>query len=186
MKRNLPKFTEIPLPGNYRKRKKYRNFTEILNPGRETREASRNLNAPVRSHHALGCVVDREGAGAHGSLAASRCSVTAEWYRTRTTPSNSPTPTSPRRRPMHVNPIFYCRHSPLPMAIAVPWSAAADHAKWRDFGCKLCPRTAPSPSSQHLEAGCYRAVPDRRRRPSDRRPAARRCPSARVPGVRAW
>jgi hypothetical protein len=48
-----------------------------------------------------------------------------------TTTSNSPQPSPlslsavrPRRRPMHVNPVVYYRHSPLPMAIAVPWRAA--------------------------------------------------------------
>lgn len=33
-------------------------------------------------------------------------------------------PSPPRRRPMHVNPVVYYRHSPLPMAIVVPSPAA--------------------------------------------------------------
>jgi hypothetical protein len=41
-----------------------------------------------------------------------------------TFPSLSLSAVRPRRRPMHVNPVVYYRHSPLPMAIAVPWRAA--------------------------------------------------------------
>jgi hypothetical protein len=142
---------------------------------RETRP--REISTRPCGHTPRAGCIDREGAGRTGVWrlpdAPSQRDGTGRGRRPQI-PQPPPSP-PPRRRPMHVNPIVYCRHSPLPMAIAVPWRAAADHAKWRDFGCKLCRGPRPSPVLPTLGGWGLPGVQDRRRRPSDRRPA--RCPS---------
>lgn len=124
----------------------------------------------------------RKPAQAHGSLAASRCSLPSRSRfstASRTTTSNSPTSPAPGDVPRTSTPIVYYRHSPLPMAIAVPWRTALTMPNGEvSAGINYAETHARPLLSQQTLGGLHRRrppgrassiPPDRRRRHSDER-----------------